>query len=105
VCGGETGSEKGKEVRDLGVEVAVDIGNGCARLREVEESDELDISLAIGVLCKLREVTFLLSIFSSKARRRPSIKSAFYMLDVAFIKFKALLAILMRSLMPRSLLS
>ena len=43
-CGreiGETGSVNGKEVRDLGVEVATGIGKGCA---------ENELEVAIGVL-------------------------------------------------------
>ena len=51
------------------------------------------------------DVSHFLSIFSSKANRRASIKSAFCVLVVAFVRFNEPLAIFMRSLMPRSLLS
>ena len=49
------------------------------------------------------DVSRFLSIFSSKANRRASIKSTFCVLVLAFVRFKEPLAIFKRSLMPRSL--
>ena len=104
-CGreiGEKGSLKGKEIREDGVEEAEGIEN-----RAVVDGVERREGFGLPVDDKLRslDVSRFLSIFSSKANRRASIKSAFCVLVVAFVRFNEPLAIFMRSLMPRSLLS
>ena len=104
-CGreiGEKGSLKGKEIREDGVEEAEGIEN-----RAVVDGVERREGFGLPVDDKLRslDVSRFLSIFSSKANRRASIKSAFCVLVVAFVRFNKPLAIFMRSLMPRSLLS
>ena len=53
----------------------------------------------------LKDATLFLCNFSSNARGRASIKSAFWVFDVAFVRFKALFAILILSLIARSLFS
>ena len=104
-CGreiGEKGSLKGKEIREDGVEEAEGIEN-----RAVVDGVERREGFGLPVDDKVRslDVSRFLSIFSSKANRRASIKSAFCVLVVAFVRFNEPLAIFMRSLMPRSLLS
>ena len=51
------------------------------------------------------DVSLRLCIFSSKASSRASRRSAFCVFDVPFERFKAVLAIPIRSFIPRSLLS
>ena len=104
-CGGEIGekgSAKGKEIRKDGVEKAERIEN-----RAVMDGVERRDWFGLPVDEKLRslDVSRFLSIFSSRANRRASIKSAFCVFVVAFVRFNEPLAIFIRSLIPRSLLS
>lgn len=105
-CGGWTGELNGRDVRDLGVDVAMGIGVGCALDDEREEElwfptdGELRLDLV-----KLARVSIRCCIFSSKANNIASNKSAFWVLEVALLKFRALLAILMRSFIAKYLLS
>ena len=94
--------QKGKEIREDGVEEAEGIEN-----RAVVDGVERRDGFGLPVDDRLRslDVSRFLSIFSSKANRRASIKSEFCFLFVAFVRFKEPLAIFKRSLMPRSLLS
>ena len=77
------------------------------KLKELKTVQLWMVYFGLPVDDKLRslDVSHFLSIFSSKANRRASIKSAFCVLVVAFVRFNEPLAIFMRSLMPRSLLS
>ena len=62
--------KKGREVRDLGVEVEMGLGIGLVCVLGVDRDEFKQLKLVI-------DSVFLLCIFSSKARRRASIKSAF----------------------------
>ena len=104
-CGGEIGekgSAKGKEIREDGVEDAEGVEN-----RAAADGVERGEGFGLPVDDKLRplDVSRFPSIFSSKSNRRTSMKSAFCVLLVAFVRFKEPLAIFLRPLIPRSLLS
>ena len=94
--------QKGKEIRENGVEEAEGIEN-----RAVVDGVERRDGFGLPVDDRLRslDVSRFLSIFSSKVNRRASIKTAFCVLIVAFVRFNEPLVIFMRYLMPRSLLS
>lgn len=106
-CGGETGeaaSEEGKEIHKDGVEDAKGKENRVVDGVETREGSGLAV-LPVDDKLSWLDVSPFLSIFSSKANRRASIRSAFCVLEVVFVRFSAPFAILTRSLMPRSLLS
>ena len=104
-CGvkiGETGSEKGKEIREDGVEDAKGKEKRVIDCVETRKGSALAVLPVDDKLSWLHASPFL-SIFSSKANRRASISSTLCVLEVAFVRFNAHFAILTQSLMPRRL--